>query len=148
MKFGRASKLLLAGLAAALCGCGGASAGGTNGATASCVSHPLLTTVEHPRVGSAPPVLHVTPGQHLRLLGYWYQACHDTNHQAAAAFLRLTIVVSQGRSRTDLATIGARQPGGTFDVQIYLPTTLHPGLATVQTLKKIEPPLRLVVRRR
>jgi hypothetical protein len=61
---------------------------------------------------------------------------------------RLTLLLVQGKTRIVLATIGAREPRGTFDVTVWLPPNLRPGPAIVQTTKKIEAPLRLDVLRR
>jgi hypothetical protein len=89
----------------------------------------------------------VSPGQKLRLSGYGYQTCHDTNHQPPArSFHHLAIIVIQGSSRTVLAHVSARPPEGTFDIAVQLPATLHPGNATVRTSLMIETPLRLTVR--
>ena len=89
----------------------------------------------------------VSPGQRLRIHGYWYQTCHDTNHQPLARpFRHLTIFIFQGRSREPVATVDASQPGGAFDVVVRLPASLHRGTAAVRTSLMIEAPLRLRVR--
>ncbi|HYK28219.1 MAG TPA: hypothetical protein VEV61_09650 [Streptosporangiaceae bacterium] len=142
------SQLMVAALAIALSGCSAARSSGTTGASASCAG-PVLTTKTHPPAGTTQAVLHVSPGAHIRLRGFRYETCHDTNHQAPAhAMQRLTILLVQGKSQTMLGTIGAREPGGTFDITVWLPTNMRPGPATLQTSKKLEAPLRLDVRRR
>lgn len=137
-------------LPAVLCGCGygGRGAGTVSGEAASCVG-PVLTTVPHAQPGAAlPKVVAVAPGQKLRIYGYWYQTCHDTNHQPPSRPSRhLTIFIVQDHSRAVLAAATAQQPGGTFNVMLRLPVSLHPGPATVRTsLHMIETPLRLQVR--
>jgi hypothetical protein len=91
----------------------------------------------------------VAPGGNLWIYGYWYQTCHDTNHQPVSRpFRHLTIFIIQGHSREPVATVDARQPGGTFDVVARLPASLHPGTATVRTSLMNEAPLLLRVRGR
>lgn len=86
----------------------------------------------------------VSPGQKLRLSGYGYQTCHDTNHQPQSRpFLHLLIFIDQDHTRTALATVDARGRGGTFDVVIRLPASLHRGAATVRTSLRFDTPLRL-----
>ena len=141
----RASCLLSA---AALCGCayGGGYAGAQNGEAASCVG-PILTTAAQVRPTTALPPVAVSPGQELWIYGYWYETCHDTNHQPPSRpFRHLAILVIQGPSRDPLATVNARQPGGTFDVTVRLPASMHPGAATIRSSLAIEVPLRLMVR--
>jgi hypothetical protein len=119
-----------------------------SGEAASCAGA-VLTTVPHAQPDTAlPKVVAVSPGQKLRIYGYWYQTCHDTNHQPPSRAVRhLTIFIVQDHSREALASATARQPGGTFNVIVHLPASLHPGRATVRTsLHMIETALRLQVR--
>jgi len=143
----RAGRAAFGLLAAALCGCAGAITGTVTGAAASCAG-PVLTASAQAQPGTLPPKrVTVSPGQKLRLSGYGYQTCHDTNHQPPArSFHHLAIIVIQGSSRTVLAHVSARPPEGTFDIAVQLPATLHPGNATVRTSLMIETPLRLTVR--
>ena len=135
---------------AALSGCAyGAGNAGTVGEAASCAG-PVLTTAARAQSGAAQArAVSVTPGEKLRIYGYWYQTCHDTNHQPPSRpFRHLTIFIIQGHSREPVATVDARQPGGTFDVVARLPASLHPGTATVRTSLMNEVPLRLRVKGR
>jgi len=117
----RAGRAAFGLLAAALCGCAGASTGTVTGAAASCAG-PVLTASAQAQPGTLPPKrVTVSPGQKLRLSGYGYQTCHDTNHQPPArSFHHLAIIVIQGSSRTVLAHVSARPPEGTFDIAVQL----------------------------
>ena len=135
-------------MAAALSGCAyaGSHAGTVTGEAASCAG-PVLTAIAHVRPAGLRPVITVSPGQELRIYGYRYETCHDTNHQPPSRpFRHLAILVIQGTSRDPLATVNARQPGGTFDVTVRLPASMHPGAATIRSSLAIEVPLRLMVR--
>lgn len=138
-------------VAAALCGCvyGAGSPGTVSGPAASCAG-PILTTTAGGLPGAAlTRVVPVSPGQKLRIYGYGYQTCHDTNHQPPSQpFRHLTIFVIQGRSRAAVATADARQPGGRFDVVVRMPRSLHSGAATVRISRLMEAPLRLRVQAR
>ena len=137
-------------MAAALSGCAyaGSHAGTVTGEAASCAG-PVLTAIAHVRPAGLRPVITVSPGQELRIYGYRYETCHDTNHQPPSRpFRHLTIFVIQGRSRDPLTTVDALERGGTFAVTVRLPASLHPGAATVRTSAAVEVPLRLAVRAR
>jgi hypothetical protein len=139
-------------LIAVLCSCT-SGAGQTQtvagGSAASCAG-PVPTTSAQPHgdTTQARPAA-VSPGQALHIYGFWFQTCHDTNHQPRARpFRHLLLLALQGKARNVLARVSAQQPGGTFAITVRIPTGLHPGTATVRTSLMIEVPLRLTVRAR
>jgi hypothetical protein len=122
------------------CGCAGTTA---DGSSASCAG-PVLSTI--PNAAVFKPVV-VSPGQTLRIYGYGYETCHDTNHQPpASAFTGLTVLVIQGHSQHALATVSARTPRGTFAITVHLPSELRSGPATIRTSQQVEEPIHLQVR--
>lgn len=132
--------------AAALSGCGGGGAATATGAGASCAG-PLLLASAPAQPRPAASAVTVSPGQELQLHGYWFQTCHDTNHQPASRpFQHIAIILVQGSTRRVLADVSAHQPGGTFGITVRLPATLHPGDATLRTSLRMAAPLRLRVR--
>lgn len=91
--------------------------------------------------------IRVSPGQTLRVYGYGYQTCHDTNHQPTASpFAGLTVFVTQGHNQQPLATVSAREHGD-FSTAVHLPANLRPGPATVDTSFGGDVPVHLQVRR-
>ena len=146
----RAAQIVCCLTAAALCGCApdaGRTPGGTSGA-ASCVG-PLLTTSPHAARRTPPDAVTVSPGQKLRLYGYWYMTCHDTNHQPASRpYRHLTIFVIQGQRRHALTVVRAGQREGDFSATIRIPPGLQPGPAMIRTSLMAELPLRLRVQDR
>lgn len=147
----QAARVLCCLASAALCGCAGTggSTGITAGGAASCAA-PILTTLGRMPLRAAPPrVISVSPGQKLRLYGYWYQTCHDTNHEPPAhPYRQLTILVIQGHSRLAVATAHPSQRKGDFSVLVRFPASLHPGTATIRTSLMAEKPVQLRVRAR
>lgn len=135
-------------LVIAVCGCGGV----TTSSGASCAA-PWLTTVRPDRTGRPGPgmtrrnAIRVSPGQTLRVYGYGYQTCHDTNHQPPASpFSGLKVFVTQGHNRQTLGLVSAQQHGD-FSTAVHLPAGLRPGPATVDTSYAGDVPLHLQVRR-
>lgn len=130
-------------LVAAVCGCAQGAGG-----QASCAA-PVITTKSDYQLGRAlPRVVTVSPGQELRIYGYFFETCHDTNNQPPPRpFKHLTVIVTQSHKQETLAVVSARQPGGTFSIRVRLPADLHPGSATVRTSGGApENPLRLEIR--
>lgn len=130
----------------AVCGCTGTT---TTISSASCTA-PRLTTV--PNATASPGMaqrdaIAVSPGQQLRIYGYGYQTCHDTNHEPPASpFTDLTVYVTQGHSRQVLAEVSAHHPVGIFTIAVRLPSDLRPGPATVDTSQPVESPLYIEIR--
>lgn len=129
----------------AVCGCTGTA---TTISSASCGA-PWLTTVPNANVRHPGPgmtqrdAIAVSPGQTLRIYGYWYETCHEP---PASPFTDLTVHVTQGHSRQVLAEVSAHQPGGTFTIAVRLPSDLWPGPASVGTSQPVESPLYIQVR--
>lgn len=146
----RAGQILCCLTAAALCGCApaaGPAPGSTSGA-ASCVG-PMLTTSPHAVRRKPPNAVTVSPGQKLRVYGYWYMTCNDTNHQPASRpYRHITIFVVQGQVRHALTVVRAGQRQGDFSATVRIPPGLQPGPATIRTSLQAELPLRLRVQDR
>lgn len=117
-------------------GCGQSGGGGTS--EASCTGPVLTGTANH---SEPAPRITVSPGQMLRVNGYGYATCHDTNQQPPASpFSHLEVLVVQGHRRFPVATLSPRQDGS-FQVAIRMPAGLRPGTATVSTSQAGERPL-------
>jgi hypothetical protein len=133
----------------ALGGCALAAGDRANtGSAASCTA-PILTTIPRPPQRAALlRVVPVTPGQKLRLYGYWYMTCDDTNPGPAShPFRQLTILVIQGHARHALATVQASGRDGDFSIVVRLPAGLRRGRAVIRTSLLAEQPVPLRVRR-
>lgn len=131
-------------LATVLSGCGQAAVGNS----ASCAA-PVLTTRPHAHSGDpGPRVVTAAPGQELRIYGFGYATCHDTNHQAPSRpFKHLAVLITQGHTKQTLAYASPSVPGGTFKVTIHLPGNLRKGSATLHTTSQVpEEPLQLNIR--
>jgi hypothetical protein len=145
----RAGRVLCWAALAALGGCAQAAGSTANaGGGASCAA-PILTTIPRPPQRAAPlHVVAVAPGQKLRLYGYWYMTCHDTNHEPPSHPLRhLTVFAIQGHARHALATVQASGRDGDFAIVVRLPAGLHPGRAVIRTSLMAEQPVPLRVHR-
>ena len=150
----RARRVLCCAAFLALGGCaqaagGAANTGGANtGGAASCAA-PILTTVPRPPQRAAPlRIVTVGRGQRLRLYGYWYLTCHDTNNGPPShPFRHLTIFAIQGHARLALATVQASGRDGDFAIVVRLPPGLHRGNAVIRTSPMAEQPVPLRVRR-
>ena len=109
------------------------------GSAASCAA-PWLSTIPNSTVAHHGPgvsereAINASPGQTLRIYGYGYQTCHDTNHEPLSRPLtQLTVFVVQGHIRQAVATVSASHPYGDFAATIHLPPDLRPGPATIET---------------